>query len=108
MKLRNVVILLATLMALATPAFALDLHQARASGLVGEKLDGYVAPIKVTPEVQALVQEINAKRKLEYARISAENKQPVNVVAKLAAEQIIKNLDPGSYYQEPGGTWKTR
>jgi uncharacterized protein YdbL (DUF1318 family) len=90
------------------PAYALDLHEARDAGLVAEKLDGYVAPLKATPEVEALVQEVNAKRKQEYARISAKNSQPVDIVAKLAAEQIIRNLDPGSYYQASDGTWKTR
>lgn len=108
MKLRylTVVAVLVTLAAL--PAFALDLHQARSSGLVGEKLDGYAAAIKATPEVTALVAEVNAKRRQEYARISKQNGQPVDVVAKLAAGQIINSLAPGSPYQDASGKWKTR
>ncbi len=108
MKWRNLGILFSAIMLLATPAYALDLHQARATGLVGERLDGYVAARKDTPEVQALVNEVNAKRKQEYARISAENSQPVDIVAKLAAEQIINDLEPGLFFQAPDGSWKQR
>jgi len=93
---------------LAFPAFALDLQQARNSGMVGEKLDGYVAALQATPEVNTLVTEVNAKRKQEYARISAENGQPITIVAKLAAEQIINKLPAGARYQSPDGGWKTR
>lgn len=92
----------------AMPAWALDLHEARSSGLVGEKLDGYVQAMKSTPEVSALVADVNAKRKAEYARISQQNGQSVDVVAKLAAAQIIPGLDAGSSYQGSDGSWKTK
>jgi uncharacterized protein YdbL (DUF1318 family) len=92
----------------ALPAFALDLQQARASGLVGEKTDGYVAAVRPSPDVQALVAEVNAKRKQEYTRISRQNGEPVNVVAQLAAPQIINKLAPGNLYQAPDGSWKKR
>jgi len=93
---------------IAGPALALDLHSARTSGQVGEKLDGYVAALASTPDVQSLVSEVNAKRQQEYARISKQNGQPVDVVAKLAAQQIITQLPAGSSYQAPDGSWKKR
>lgn len=93
---------------LAMPAWALDLHQARSSGAIGEKLDGYVTALQSSGEVKALVDEVNTKRKAEYTRISAQNGQPVDVVAKLAAQQIINGLEPGSQYQGPDGSWKKR
>jgi len=92
----------------ALPAFALDLHSARSAGQVGEKLDGYVAAVQATPDVNALVADVNAKRQQEYARISKEKGQPVDVVAKLAAQEIITKLDPGSLYQAADGSWKKR
>ncbi|MCF8496292.1 MAG: YdbL family protein [Alphaproteobacteria bacterium] len=95
-------------MLLSVPAYALDLQQARTSGLVGETLSGYIAARSDAPEVQALVAEVNAKRKEEYTRISKENNQSVDVVAKLAAPQIINGLAPGIYYQAPDGNWKKR
>jgi uncharacterized protein YdbL (DUF1318 family) len=105
---KRFLLLSALLALLATPAFALDLHQARASGQVGEKTDGYVAALQSTAEVQALAAEVNAKRKAEYASISQKNGQSVDVVAKLAAEQIINGLPVGSKYQAADGSWKTR
>ena len=108
MKLRllSMLVLMGTLVAL--PALALDLHQARGAGQVGEKADGYVAALSSTTEVKALVADVNAKRSVEYARISKENGQPVDVVAKLAAQQIITNLKAGESYQGTDGAWKKR
>lgn len=86
-------------------AFAMDLQGARDAGLVGEKLDGYVAVLKPSGDVNALVSEVNAKRNAEYSRISKENNQPVDVVAKLAAPKIIANLSKGHFYQAANGAW---
>lgn len=108
MRLRYLTVMLGLGMMLSAPAFALDLHEARAAGLVGETLGGYVAVLKATPETEALAAEVNAKRRNEYARISAENSQPVAVVGKLAAQQIIEGLEPGEFYQGVDGTWKRR
>ncbi len=107
--MKKLTVLVALLgMLIAGPALALDLHSARAGGQVGEKLDGYVAALASTPDVQSLVSEVNAKRQQEYARISKQNGQPVDVVAKLAAQQIITQLPAGSSYQAPDGSWKKR
>lgn len=72
----------------AMPAFALDLAGARASGSVCEKGDGYIKKVAGGADVDALVSEVNDGRKTEYTRISKENGQPVDVVAKIAAGKI--------------------
>ncbi len=100
-----VIVILGLLTAL--PAFALDLHQARGAGILGEKPDGYVEVLKKSPEAEALADEVNQKRLQEYTRISKQNDQPVDVVAKIAAEKIINGLKPGEYYQDTSGDWKT-
>ena len=107
MKFRTLGLLVAAgaIMIVAGPAFAMDLASARASGVVGEKTTGYVAVIKESAEADALVAEVNARRKAEYAKISAANSQPIAIVAKLAAEQIIDKLDSGSMYQNAKGVW---
>ena len=97
----------ATLLA-ALPAFAMDLQAARTSGQVGEKRDGYVAPIAKTRDVVELATDVNARRKAEYLRISKENGQPVDVVAKVAAGEIIGNLPKGAMYQDENGNWKQK
>src|SRR5665647_126797 len=91
----------------ASPALALDLHGARSAGIVGEKPDGYVAVLKKTPEAAALAEDVNQKRRQEYTRISKQNNQPVDVVAKIAAEKIINGLNQGEYYQDTDGNWQT-
>lgn len=93
---------------LAGQAFALDLSGARAQGIVGEKLDGYVAVVKPSAEAQALVNDINTRRRAEYDQISRQNSQPVSVVGKVAAETIINGLPSGSLYQGADGSWKTK
>ncbi|MCK5555370.1 MAG: YdbL family protein [Alphaproteobacteria bacterium] len=102
----NVIVALSVL--LVFPAFALDLHQARDAGILGEKNDGYVAVFKKTPEAAVLAKKINQKRAQEYERISKKNSQPIDVVSKLAAEQIIEGINPGNLYQDADGIWKTR
>jgi uncharacterized protein len=93
---------------LSVAAFALDLDQARSSGAVGEKMDGYAVALQNTPAINALVADVNAKRRQEYQRISKENGQPVDIIAKLASVQIISRLPAGSAYQTPDGVWKKR
>lgn len=105
---RLLVVLSVVSLLMASPVLALELHQARQSGLVGEKSDGYVAAVKSTPEVEAFVADVNSKRLQEYTRISQAKHQAVDVVAKLAAPQIISKLDPGSYYQDADGNWIKR
>lgn len=110
MMLRIVSILsvvIATL-GLTLPALALDLQTARAQGLVGEKLDGYIIAVKPSTEVNALVKDINARRLQEYTRISKENGKPVDVVAKLAVEPLVQKLSAGALYQGRDGSWKTK
>jgi uncharacterized protein YdbL (DUF1318 family) len=108
MKNRFFTPILLAAMLFAVPAFALDLHAARAQGLVGETLTGYIAVVKDTPDARAVVAEVNAARRAEYARIAAENGQTADVVGTLASEQIINNLEPGEYYKGSDGTWKRR
>lgn len=108
MKFRFMTILVLAATLLSLPAFAMDLHQARSAGMVGEKMDGYAAAIQSTPEITALVNDVNTKRREEYARISKQKNQPVDVVAKLAAQEIINSLPAGSSYQAPDGSWKKR
>ncbi len=93
---------------LASQAFAMDLSQARAQGLVGETLDGYIAAVTASAEANAVVSDINARRREEYAKISKDNGQPVAVVGKVAAERIIGGLPSGSYYKSADGSWKRK
>ncbi len=86
--MRKLLLSSAFVLAFTASAFALDLQSARSQGLIAEKSDGYIEAVQSSSEVDALVSEVNAKRKQEYERISKQNGQPVDVVGKLAAEQL--------------------
>lgn len=100
-------ILVLTIASLGQLAYALDLQAAKASGVVGEKQDGYIAVVTppASAEVNALVTDVNQKRLDAYKAISTENKQTLNVVETLAAKKLIDKLEPGTYYQTPAGNW---
>ena len=108
MKRTVIIALFVAAMIFTAQAFAADLAQARAKGIVGEKLDGYIGAVTPSAEANAVVGEINARRRAEYEKISKENGQPVSVVGKVAAENIINGLPSGSLYQAPDGSWKKK
>ncbi|MCB0345944.1 MAG: YdbL family protein [Bdellovibrionales bacterium] len=101
------ILLLVTTLFVAAPAFALDLDQAKARGLVGETPSGYLASVSdsVSPDVKALVSEINAKRKAEYQKIAKENGASVASVEKLAAEKAFQKTPAGQFVRKPSGEW---
>src|SRR5687768_17130250 len=108
MKRTFIAALFALIALLASEVFAMELSQARAKGIVGEKLDGYIGTVVSSPDASAVVSEINARRRAEYEKISKENGQPVSVVGKVAAETIINGLPGGSLYQGADGSWKKK
>jgi uncharacterized protein len=93
---------------IAASAYALDLQGARDQGILGEKSDGYVAVVKQAPGADQLAAEVNTRRKAEYLRISKEQNQPADVVAKLAAAQIVQKLTTGNKYQDANGGWNQK
>lgn len=108
MKHRFFAVTCAVIMLFALPAFALDLQDARVKGQVGELRTGYVQALDSSAPVAELVKTVNGKRLAEYQRISKENGQAVDVVAKIAAERIIAGLPAGAKYQGADGSWKTK
>jgi uncharacterized protein YdbL (DUF1318 family) len=74
----------------AASAFALDLQSARKSGAVVEQVTGYIKSAQPSAEVDALVADVNAKRKAEYERIAKEKGTSVEQVAAVAAQELLK------------------
>lgn len=95
------------LLALAAPAAALTLDEARARGLVGERPDGYVAPVvpDPSPEVRELVERVNAERRKVYEELARKEGVPVEVVAAITAKKIIERLPPGAWWMDEQGRW---
>lgn len=103
--------LLAVLLAFATaPAWAITLDEAKAQGLVGEKVDGYVAavPASVPAEVQALIESTNAGRRQVYADLARRNGISTEEVGILSAEKLRDKAAPGEYLQSSNGQWQRK
>jgi uncharacterized protein len=88
-------------------AWAFSLEEAKTRGLVGEKLNGYLGVVNPSSqEAQAVVDEINQKRRRAYEEIASRNKTPLATVEALAGEKAIQNTKPGYFVEGPGGWTK--
>lgn len=87
------------------PAYA----AARAAGTVGEKPDGYLALVTPgNPTLQALVDDINIRRRDEYTRQAAATGATVEQFAFTTGCNLILRTVPGEKYMAPNGSWQTR
>jgi len=87
------------------PAYA----SARAAGQVGEKPDGYLGAVgSQGADVQALVRDINIKRKAAYTQKVADGSATIEQFAFTTGCNLIAQTTPGEKYQAPDGSWQTR
>ncbi len=104
-------LLILALTLIATPAVLADgLDTYKASGAVGEKLDGYVGIVTPSPsdQIRATVNDINKKRRAKYASIAKERGIDVSQVAALAGKKLAKRTPSGQYIQDDSGKWRKR
>jgi len=94
---KTILFLVTTLFLFSQTGFALDLGAAKAQGLVGETVTGYLAPVKATPEVEKLVADINAKRKAMYEKIAKKNGTSLQAVELLAGKKAVAKTSPGQF-----------
>jgi len=88
------------------PALAQSLDAARASGMVGEKFDGYaVVRGNASPAVRQLVASVNNQRAKIYAQRAREKKIPLDQVGKLYASQITAKAPKGTWFLSQSGGW---
>lgn len=100
-------VLVALCMGTGFSAWALSLDEAKAKGQVGEKASGYLGAVTGgNADVQALVSDINQKRKQAYEEIAKRNGTSLNSVETLAGEKAIQNTKPGNMVEGPGGWMK--
>ena len=87
------------------PAYA----AARASGQVGEKMDGYLGFVgSPGAELKRLVDSLNIQRKAVYANQAQAQHSTVEEYALTAGCIAISRTQPGEKYQAPDGSWATR
>ncbi len=101
-------LLLATLSSAAFAQRDPAYQSAREHGLVGEQVDGYLGIVGTpTPDLRALVNNINIQRKAKYTE-SAASSATVEQFAFTSGCNLIEKTVPGEKYQTPAGVWKTR
>ena len=88
------------------PAFALDLGTAKGEGLVGETSSGYIAAVKPSKEVNALVESINSQRKAQYQKIATKNGISLQAVEVRAGKKAIEKTPPGQMVNTGSGWTK--
>ena len=92
------------------PAQAGPLEDAKAAGLVGERIDGYVGLVDsgAPADVRRLVDQINAERQAKYAEIADRQGAPVKAVAQIAGEKLIGRAGGGEYVMGADGQWRRK
>lgn len=87
-------------------ASAVTLDEAKQQGLVGEQPSGYLGVVgKSSPDLEALVRDINQKRRAAYENIAQRNGTDVGAVEQLAGKKAIEQTAPGQYVKLPSGEW---
>ncbi|MXO59157.1 DUF1318 domain-containing protein [Altererythrobacter salegens] len=101
-----------TLTGFAGPAFAQRdpaYEAARASGKIGEKMDGYLAIVGAgDATLRQLVDDLNIKRRAVYADKAKAASATLEEYAFTAGCLAIARTAPGEKYQAPDGSWQTR
>ncbi len=90
-------------------AWAIDIHSAKDQGLVGEANTGYLAAVGTpSKEVEALIAEVNEKRKAEFERAASKTGATLEQVQFRFYELAVQRTKPGHYYQDSSGNWKQK
>ena len=85
---------------------ARPLDAPRIAGLVGERYDGYaVAHGKVSADIAALLDKVNAERRALYEKRAATDHVPVEAVQQIYAQQIRQSAPVGTWFLGQDGQW---
>jgi uncharacterized protein YdbL (DUF1318 family) len=74
-------------------------------GIVGEDNQGYLAFVGDVKTHETLIEQENQDRQTIYAQIAAQQNTSISVVEKNRALQLAERAAPGTYVQNPDGTW---
>jgi uncharacterized protein YdbL (DUF1318 family) len=93
--------------AIPVSALAATLDQAKASGQVGERPNGYLGVVadSPSPDVKALVDKVNAERRARYAEIAQKNGTSLAAVEALAGKKAIELTPSGQFVFVAGRGW---
>ena len=100
-------ILILAVMLYTNPLFAAELQQSKAQGHLGETTSGYLGLVhpNVPADVQALMAEINSKRKAHYHGIAQRNGASLQSVETQAGRKAMDMTPTNQYIQTHSGDW---
>ncbi len=84
------------------PAYA----AAREAKQIGEQPDGYLGVVSGGASVQALVRDINIKRKAAYTASAQASGATVEQFAFTSGCNLVAKVERGEMYKTPSGQWK--
>jgi uncharacterized protein YdbL (DUF1318 family) len=92
------------------PVSAGPLEDAKAAGLVGERIDGYLGVVDsgAPGNVKSLVDQINGEREAKYAEIAKKQGAPAAAVAQIAGKKLIERAGSGEYVMGADGQWRRK
>lgn len=95
---------------ISSMALAITLDEAKSQGLVGEKVDGYVAAVIANPsaDVQELINTTNDGRRQVYGELAQRNNITIQAVGIVSAEKLREKAAPGEYVQSNSGQWEKK
>ena len=75
--------------------------------MVGEQPNGYLGVVQpgASVEVQALVNDVNQKRREMYGDIARGNSTKLAAVEIARRQNCIDNTRPGNFVRSPSGQW---
>lgn len=107
--MKSILLVLGLLLCLGTSSMAgaQTLDEAKAGGLVGERVDGYVGIVVANPstEIRELVNKTNAGRRKVYEDLAKRNDITVEAVGVVSGEKLRDQARPGEYIQSSSGQW---
>ena len=85
--------------------WAITLEEAKTQGIVGEQPNGYLGVVQpgASAEVQALVNDVNQKRRHMYEDIARRNSTKLEAVEMLAGKTAIDNTQTWKLHSESIG-----
>lgn len=101
-------LLLLAIALVTLPALAGPLEDAKRQGWVGERPDGYLGTPPGASGHEAMVGEINAKRRQAYGDIAQRNGTSTEAVGTLTGQRLIDQSPSGSWVMDAHGSWRRK
>ncbi|HEX8364497.1 MAG TPA: YdbL family protein [Allosphingosinicella sp.] len=94
----------------ASAALQETASELRATGLVGERYDGYLGLVgSAPPRIRAEMDAVNIRRRAHYTELAGLRRARVEEVGVAAACEILATrVGPGQYYLLPDNVWRRR